>query len=268
MKKKVLLLGGNGLVGRSIAASLKDGYQIIPTAGHHDPENGYRLTLEEPDRLVELLAREDPEIVVSSVLGDYEAQMSFHKALAERLAEKNKRLLYISSANVFDGDLSKPWTESDSPVPASDFGCFKRDCEAMLGALLGRRLTVFRLAAVWGPDCPRVQRLTQHSRSGEPYHTYPSYMINITFSEQVGRYAKYVLAHDLHGIFHIGTTDMVNYFSFEKMVCETLKIRPPRFVTETAAEEATFAVLPSRKEIPDDLQMTVSDVLSAWNQRI
>lgn len=83
-----MLLGGDGLVGRSIAANLKDGYQIIPTAGHHDPESGYQLTVEEPDRLVEILAREDPEIVVSSVLGDYEAQMSFHKALAERLAEK------------------------------------------------------------------------------------------------------------------------------------------------------------------------------------
>lgn len=135
----------------------------------------------------------------------------------------------------------------------------------MMGALLGSRLTIFRLAAVWSPDCPRVQRLTRHSRSGEPYHTYPNYRINITFTQQIGRYAKYVLDHDLHGIFHVVTTDMVNYFSLEKLACEALKIKPPRFVTETAAEEATLAILPSRKEIPDDLQMTVSDVLSAWS---
>ena len=38
MKKKILLIGGNSLVGRSIAAGLEDNYQIIPTARHHVPE--------------------------------------------------------------------------------------------------------------------------------------------------------------------------------------------------------------------------------------
>lgn len=261
--KKVLLIGSNGLVGQTIAKGLGDDYQIIPTAGHHDPENGYRLAVEGPNKLVEILSHEDPEIVVSSIRGNYQAQMNFHKTLANWLAEKEKRLLYISTANVFDGDLSKPWTEDDLPIPESDYGCFKRDCETMLGKLLGNRLMIFRLAAVWSADCPRVQQLGRHSRNGEPYDTYPNYTINVTFAKQIGEYAKYVLDHNLHGIFHVGTTDTVNYFSFEKMVCEALEIRPPKFAAEAAAEEMSFIILPTRKEIPNDLQMTVSDVLSA-----
>ncbi len=263
MRKRVLLIGGNGLVGQSIAMNLGDGYQIVPTAGHHDPENGYRLTAEEPNKLVEILVHENPEIVVSSIRGSYKAQMSFHKILADWLTGTKKRLLYISTANVFDGDLSKPWTENDPPIPKSDYGSFKRDCETMLEKLLGNQLIIFRLAAVWSVDCPRVQQLELHSRNGEPHHTYPDYMINVTLAKQIGDYAKYVLDHNLHGIFHVGTTDIVNYFSFEKMVCETLKIKLPQFVTETAEEKVFFTVLPSRTEIPDDLQMTVSDVLSA-----
>lgn len=266
MRKKVLLLGGNSLVGQSIVSGLGDSYQMIPTAGHHTPENGYQLMAEEPNKLVEILVHENPDIVISSIRGNYQAQMSFHKTLADWMAREKKRLLYISTANVFDGNLSRPWTEYDLPMPESDYGSFKRDCEMMLGKILDNQLIIFRLAAVWSADCPRVQQLKLYSRNKEPYHTYPNYRINVTLTKQIGNYARYVLDNNLHGIFHIGTTDTVNYFSFEKMVCEALKIDLPQFVAETEGEEVSLAILPARKEIQDDLQMTVSDVLSVLKQ--
>ncbi len=132
----------------------------------------------------------------------------------------------------------------------------------MLGKVLENQLIIFRLAAVWSTDCPRVQQLKLYSRNKEPYRTYPNYRINVTPAKQIGNYAKFVLDNNLHGIFHVGTIDTVNYFSFEKMVCETLKIDMPQFVTETEDKEVCFAILSARKEIPNNLQMTVTDVLS------
>lgn len=140
MKKKVLLLGCNSFVRQSIISGLGDSYQIIPAAGHHAPKNGYQLLAEEPNKLLEILAYENPEIIISSIRGDYQSQMNFHKALADWLSGKRIRLLYISTANVFDGNSSKPWTEHDPPVPESDYGSFKRDCETMLGNILENQL--------------------------------------------------------------------------------------------------------------------------------
>lgn len=88
MEKKVLLIGGNGLVGQSIALGLDYKYQIISTAGHHVPKNGYRLMVEEPNKLVEILNHENPEIVISSIRGNYQSQMSFHQTLADWLTGK------------------------------------------------------------------------------------------------------------------------------------------------------------------------------------
>ena len=153
MKKRALLLGATGLVGRAAAGRLEEDYQIIPAAGRCAPENGYCLPVEAPEALKEVLLREDPDVVISSVRGDYPAQITFHRALAEWLAGKDKRLLYMSTANVFDGRLTQPWTEADPPAPASDYGVFKRDCEAMLG----------RLSA--GPAAPAQQR-----KRGAPPH--------------------------------------------------------------------------------------------------
>lgn len=262
MRKKVLLIGGNSLVGQSIVSGLDDNYQIISTAGHHAPENGYQLRVEEPDKLVEILNYENPEIVISSIRGNFQSQMSFHKSLANWLAREKKRLLYLSTANVFDGNLSRPWAEDDMPMPESDYGSFKWNCETMLEKILENQLIIFRLAFVWSADCPRVQKLKLYSRNKEPYRTHPNYRINVTPAKQIGNYAKYVLENNLRGIFHVGTSDTVNYFSFEKMVCEALEIDLPEFVAEAGGDEVFFAILPTRKEIPDDLQMTVSDVLS------
>lgn len=201
--------------------------------------------------------------IAAGLGGSYQSQMNFHKILEAWLAKERKRLLYISTANVFDGSLSKPWTEYELPVPKSAYGSFKRDCEIMPGKMLGEQLIIFRLAAVWSSDCPRIQQLKQYSCNGETYRTYPDYRINVTLAEQIGNYAKYVLDNDLRGIFHVGTADTVNYFSFEQMVCERLKIGLPQFTAETEGCEKVFAILPSRKEIPDELQMSVSDVLAA-----
>lgn len=263
MAEKVLLIGGSGLVGQTIAAALQDSCQVIPTAGHHKMETGYRLSVDNTEQLLEILERENPETVISSVRGNYQAQMIFHSKLASRLAGRDKRLLYISTANVFDGNLSRPWTETDTPVPKSDYGVFKRDCEAMLSKLLGDQLTIFRLAAVWELNCPRVQQLEADSHSGKPHRAYPGNMVNITYAKQIGTYAKYVLGHDLHGVFHVGTTDTEDHFEFEKMICETLGIKPPDFAAGSVETKAFQAVIPGRKEIPDHLQMTVAQALAA-----
>lgn len=259
--EKVLLIGGSGLVGQAVAAALRDTCRVVSTAGHHETEHGYRLPVENTALLLDILERENPDTVISSLRGDGQAQMVFHAELARWLAGKDKRLLYISTVNVFDGDLSRPWTEADPPVPESDYGVFKRDCETMLSQQLGKQLTIFRLATVWDSGCPRIQALEAHSRRGEPHHTYPGNMVNITYAKQIGAYAKYVLEHRLHGIFHVGTTDLVNYSEFENMVCGALGIKPPEFEAEPAETTAFQAVIPGRKEIPDELQMTVAQVL-------
>ena len=261
--KKILLLGSTSLVGRTLEEALRGNYQIIPAAGHQKPEGGYRLPVETPEKLVSVLEQEDPEIVVSTLRGDFRAQMIFHETLADWLTGKRKRLLYVSTSNVFDGDLSRPHTESDPPAAESEYGVFKQNCEAILHKKLGEQLIIFRLASVWTADCPRIRLLEEHSQSGKKHHTIRGDAVNVTLAKQIGEYAKYTLAHDLHGIFHIGTTDTVDYFEFEKKVCEALHITPPEFEITEAEPQAYQAVLPTREEIPHELQLTVAQVLEA-----
>ncbi len=267
MGKKVLLIGGTGLVGRAIKDSLSQEYHVTVTAGHHEVEGGYQLPAEDTDTLISILEKENPDIVISSMRGDFQAQYRFHETLADWLGGKAKRLLFISTANVFDGDMSQPWTEEAQPNPGSDYGKYKRDCEAMLEHKLSGQLIIFRIPSVWAPDCPRIQLLREHSAGREPLAAYPNDHVNVTLTDQVGACAKYVLDHDLKGIFHIGSRDTVDYYEFQKMVCDQLEIPYPVFELEHSPDKVYQAVIPARAEIPDALQLTVLQVLQALRQK-
>lgn len=263
MKQKVLLIGGTGLVGRAIKDSLSQDYHVVVTAGHRETEGGYRLPAEDTHRLLEILETENPEIVISSIRGDFQAQYRFHEMLADWLGGKSKRLLFISTANVFDGDMSRPWTEEAQPDPESDYGKYKRDCERMLAEQLSGQLIIFRIPSVWAPDCPRIQMLREYSANRKPMAAYPNDYVNVTLSSQVGAYAEFVLKNNLRGIFHVGSTDTVDYLEFQKMVCDKLQIKYPAFAPEEIPEKVYQAVIPAREEIPETLQLTVAQVLAA-----
>jgi dTDP-4-dehydrorhamnose reductase len=123
------------------------------------------------------------------------------------------------------------------------------------------------LAFVWDIECPRLNVLKDSRHTGKPVHTYQGDAINISYAEQIGWYAKYVLEHDLSGIFHVGTMDTVDYYEFEKMVCKTLNIPLPEFDVEIINWAACQAVIPRRQEIPEQLQTTVSYVLQALKDK-
>ena len=89
----------------------------------------------------------------------------------------------------------------------------------------------------------------------------------MTLTDQVGACAKYVLDHDLKGIFHIGSRDTVDYYEFQKMVCDQLEIPYPVFELEHSPDKVYQAVIPARAEIPDALQLTVLQVLQALKQK-
>ena len=173
----------------------------------------------------------------------------------------------MSTSNVFDGNLSKPWTEEDVPVPESDYGIFKRNCECMLQDKISEQLVIFRLSAVWDRECPRLHKLKQCSCAGEKVHTYPGLSVNLTWAEQIGDYAGYILEHNLTGVFHVGSTDCVDYFEFEKDVCGKLGIPAPEFEKEEMPENSFQAVVSIRRDIPECLHITTEEILKRLSER-
>ena len=232
-------------------------------SGHHRIKDGYICTADNIVRVVEILDRERPDVVISSVIGNHKDLLAMHDVVGKWSKDNQARMVFVSSINVFDGDLSTPVDENTMPVPESEYGKFKFDCEKLLQEILKDNVIILRPSAVWADQCERLDRLKDCSLKKKEMETYPGDMISLTLASQIGEYTRHILDNNLRGIFHIGTEDMVDYHAFEKMVCDGLEIDYPRFKCIEMGATCYQAFLPSVREIPQNMRKTVADVLDA-----
>jgi dTDP-4-dehydrorhamnose reductase len=128
--KKILLLGGKGLLGTNIAPLLEktfdlticdiDTWDIIDRASGESHIEKYR-----PDVLINLAAMTDVDGCEDK--REPAERINAHGAgiVADLCREHNVRFVHISTDYVFDGKKTAPYKENDLPSPISVYGTTK-----------------------------------------------------------------------------------------------------------------------------------------------
>lgn len=203
-----------------------------------------------------------PEVVISCLRGDFAQQLEAHRFLADYLrAHPGTKLVYLSTANVFDALNETPHIETDPPQAQSEYGRFKIACEQMLTERLGEQLLILRLPIVWGKNCPRLQILKGEISRGEKVVLYRDISLNFTTDRQIGQWLRFLLEEKVSGIVHVGTKDVCSYANFYRALIDRLGLEGAQFDIRTEPQPEYLAVLPHRSEIPHQLQMTVEEIL-------
>ncbi|MCI8699294.1 MAG: sugar nucleotide-binding protein [Oscillospiraceae bacterium] len=263
---KVLVLGASGLAGSAVMKALQKAGHSVSGTYRTAPKGGgdpalLHFDLDEPRSIVPLLEQDGPDAVVSCLRGNFARQLEAHRLSADLLRRKHGKLVFLSTANVFDGDLSRPHYEKDAPCSDSGYGQFKIACERLLQEHLGEGCVILRPPEIWGADCPRLRALTKSALEGSPVQTYENLSVNYTMDTQIARWVSFILEHDLQGVFHVGTRDTSGYTAFLDRLAQGSGLPRPRYQVEHSGTPAYQAVLPGRPEIPPRLQMSVDDVL-------
>jgi nucleoside-diphosphate-sugar epimerase len=147
---RVVVQGGRGFIGRHLATALR--------AGGHAVLACEQEGLADDARLLRGFAPEALVWAGGTRAGDPAALHEMHVAAPlanlEACAATLRRLVYLSSAEVYGPDAPVPFREEQPPRPASEYACAKWRAEAALAercAALGVRLVVLRPAVVYGP---------------------------------------------------------------------------------------------------------------------
>ena len=69
------------------------------------------------------------------------------------------------------------------------------------------------------------------------------------------------LEEKVSGIVHVGTKDVCSYANFYRALIDRLGLEGAQFDIRTEPQLEYLAVLPHRSEIPQQLQMTVEEIL-------
>ena len=264
---RILILGASSYAGQAIAKALIKKYEVYGT--YHtqktsclDKNKMFQMQLGDNDSIKKILNQIQPQIIISSLRGEFQLQLGLHTIAADYLLPiKGGKIIFISSSNVFDGAMEKPHYELDKTDSQSDYGNFKIKCEQLLQDKLNDRCVIVRIPQIYGKNSPRILKLAEDTKDDTPIDTYPKFYVNYTTDIQIAEWIAYIIKEDLGGVFHIGTKDTCDYMWFQLELSKILELKEPIFQKEESLENCFQAVMPGKTEIPDELQRSVTDVL-------
>jgi dTDP-4-dehydrorhamnose reductase len=160
---KLLLLGANGQVGRELRAALAPLGAVVCASRDGnlgDQATGETADLSEPQTLVALLDRINPDVIVNAAAYTAVDRAEDEEALASRInaealavlgawaAQKQALVVHYSTDYVFDGRGTRPYAEEDDTCPLGAYGRSKLEGELAL-RVSGAPHFIFRTAWVY-----------------------------------------------------------------------------------------------------------------------
>lgn len=265
-KHRILILGASGFIGNALYKELCSFFKTFGT--YHTPRNGFvnntqfiQYTVEEDD-IYEILEVTKPTIIISALRGDFYAQTIAHQHITEYLQTNDCKIIFLSSANAFDGYSKYPSYELDKTLSESIYGHFKIKIENMLLRLPKKKTIIVRLPIVLGAQSPRVKEIKQLIEAGSPVEVFPNIIMNVTTDTKVTQQIHYIINRNKTGIFHLGSIDLVHHDEFYKDIVNMVSTNNVVYKrVYTTNEDRYLAVLPKYNKLPKHLQITSAEVL-------
>ncbi|MFD1095835.1 sugar nucleotide-binding protein [Salegentibacter chungangensis] len=266
--EKILILGASGFIGNALykeLCSYFDTHGTYHTGNRAFEQNHqfhhYDLDTENIDILLYNLK---PTVIISAVRGNFNAQLAAHYSIISYILHHDSKLIFISSANVFDAFTNFPSYEYDKTLSQSIYGRFKIKVENALLRLPNHKYNIIRLPMVFGSGSPRIKELRQLIDLDQAVEVFPNVVINVTDIEKVTQQIHYIINRKKEGVFHLGSRDLVHQKDFIEDICKELEIEAPLFKNVYDSNNDRFlAVLPKDNLLPKNLQISVQEVVKA-----
>ncbi len=264
-KHRILILGASGFLGNAIYHELCSYFKTFGTyntAIEFDKNSHFFPYNVEEDDIYEILNAVKPSIIISSLRGEFSAQVIAHQHLVEYIRTHKCKLIFLSSANVFDAYSKYPSYENDKTLSNSVYGHFKIKIENMLLRLPKRKVAILRLPMVFGSGSPRIKEIKLALREKLAIEIFPNLIMNVTTDSRVTQQVHYIINRKKHGVFHLGSKDLVHHDDFIKDIVTTLNHHKPTYKhVFTTNDDRYLAVLPKDNLLPKHLQLISQEVI-------
>tara|TARA_A200000113_G_scaffold4857_2_gene5283 strand:+ start:474 stop:1298 length:825 start_codon:yes stop_codon:yes gene_type:complete len=263
--KRILILGASGFIGNALYKELNSYYDTFGTyftkKGFGNNHHFYHFDVEEGG-LEEIIKQVKPKLIISTLRGPFEALIETHQFLIDLIEKSNCRLLFLSSANVFDTFEHFPSYEYDKTLSESVYGRFKIKIENDLLRLPTAKYVLARLPMIFGNNSPRIFELDQAIENDIPIEVFPNTIINVNNDIRLSQQIHYIINQQLTGIYHLGSTDLIHHFDFIKLLIQRRYHKKAVFKQVFTTNQMRYlAVLAKENKLPSNLLFSYSEVL-------
>jgi dTDP-4-dehydrorhamnose reductase len=268
MGNKILILGASGFIGNTIYKDLRSYFDVYGTYFSQESLFGenqvfYKFDGESDDVEV-ILNIVQPDVIISCFTCDFKSGLKVHEQLFSYVTvTQNCKLVFISTAQVFDGLNQFPAKEQDKPLALSETGKYRLSIEKLIRQLPEENYLIFRLPLVLGVNAPELIRLKMAIKHKTNFEIFEDLVINVTTDSHFPRHLHYLINQKKSGIFHSGSTDLVHHSDLFEEITEKLGDNTPVFKRSYASNTDRFlAVLPTESFEVSEYSFTVTDVIN------
>ena len=267
--KRILILGGSGFIGNALYKEL---HPYFDTHATYFTENSFFARNQkfhqydvERESISILLENLRPNIIVSAFRGNFDAQVIAHFEIIDYLLKnQNTKLIFLSSANVFDAFTNYPSYEYDKTLSQSIYGRFKIKIENALLRLPNQKYVIARLPMVYGANSPRVLEIKRQIKENEAIEVFSNVVVNATSELKLTQQIHYIVNRKRQGVFHLGSKDLIHHNDLVSEICEALGDKNPLLKNVYDSNFDRFlAVVPKDNLLPKNLQISVQDVVAS-----
>ena len=224
---KIMMDGGNGLLGYDVAQILSEKHETVVIRGRKDLDlNDFtalreKIESEKPDCYIHIAGIKDVDDAQRDPVGAYALNTIVPANIALITGNMGIPMIHISTGAVFDGNTDRPYKENDPFNPVNTYGRTKLKAEELV-RYFNPKSYIIRVPLLFGahggkernPILKMIDRLEKGER-GLQYTT--DQVSNPTYVADIARALELLLVSDKYGTYHLGNREAATryeYFSY------------------------------------------------------
>tara|TARA_Y100000310_G_scaffold333621_1_gene411551 strand:+ start:8881 stop:9795 length:915 start_codon:yes stop_codon:yes gene_type:complete len=242
MPKKLLIIGGTGLVGSTIIKYATKDYKIFATENNTPIVNpnvsSIKLDLlTDRKRVIDYIEKIKPSAVIHTVAfpsvdfceTNHELTDLLHVKITKEISEIcntiNSKLIYFSTDAVFDGKKSEKYSELDTPNPLSYYGKTKLEAEKIIlnnnnNNLILRSTVIYG----WHNRSRFTNWVLKNLKSKKTVNAFIDQFNTPTLVDDLARSMFKIIENDISGIFHASGKSCLNRLEFAQKLASKFEL--------------------------------------------
>ena len=227
-KKKILLTGALGQLGRAIQRVYQDEVEFIKT-DVVEAEGVSVLDITDADAVEKIVSDNQIDVIINcaaftNVDGcETQEDLAFNinangpKNLAVSANNNNAKLIHVSTDYIFAGDGKKPYVETDEPAPVSAYGRTKLAGEQFVQSCCDKYF-ILRTAWLYGEGHNFVKTMLKLSDNHDEVSVVMDQLGTPTSALELARMIHALESTELYGIYHATCEGDTNWAAFAETI--------------------------------------------------